>query len=403
MKPDLVVLRMGELTLKGKNRSKFENRVIQHIQTILRAYPQVALHREYGRLYLRLHGAPYEPIAEQLRNVFGLFSFSPAVQTALDPVIIQQAALELVQSRSNPPATFKVEVKRVNKLFPMNTPELARFVGGYILPRIPGLKVDVRKPELQLVIEIREDGAYLFDRVEAAPGGFPLGTNGKAMLMLSGGIDSPVAGWYAMRKGLKLEAVHFHSYPYTSERAKHKVRELASQLAHYSGCIRLHMVPLTEIQLKLKQNAQENLLVTHTRRAMYRLCERLAEREGARAIVTGESLGQVASQTLPSLDVIGRASGLPLLRPLIMMDKQEIIPVAERIGTFDLSIQPYEDCCTLFLPRSPSTNPNVHVVERQEAVWGWYEELLNDAIARTETELVFPGGPQLEEDDQDLF
>ncbi|MDF2814315.1 MAG: thiI, partial [Paenibacillus sp.] len=360
----------------------------------------VTVRQEFGRVYIDLGEYAFEPIAAELSKVFGLHSFSPAIRCGLDMDEIKQAVLESMNSLKVKPETFKVSVRRVNKDFPLDTYELNRLLGGAILESISGLKVDVHNPKLDIRVEIRDKETLVFSEVFPGPGGFPLGTNGRAMLLLSGGIDSPVAGWLAMRKGLRLEAVHFHSYPFTSERATDKVIELTRVLAQYAGKITLHLVPFTHIQTRLKQECHENLLITLMRRAMFRITEQLAERQNALAIVTGESLGQVASQTLPSIHVIGKNVSIPILRPLIAMDKSEITKLAEQIGTFPISILPYEDCCTLFVPKSPSTNPNLTVVERQEQKMDWLPEAILSAIADTETRYMVP---EAEEEIDHLF
>ncbi|MDF2714731.1 MAG: thiI [Paenibacillus sp.] len=392
MRTDIILLRFGELMLKGRNRSRFENQIVQQIKRVLKPLPQAVLRTEsYGRMYVELNGESYEEAEKALGKVFGLLSFSPAIKTIPDMKAIEEAVLLAMSRLPRTPQTFKISVRRVNKQFPHETFELHRLLGGHVLKHVEGLKVDVHNPEVDLRVEIRHLETFVYSESVPGPGGFPLGSNGKAMLMLSGGIDSPVAGWFAMKRGLRIEAVHFHSYPYTSERAKQKVIDLTRTLAEYAGSIHLHLVPFTDIQTRLKESCRENLIITLMRRAMYRITEQLAERREALAIVTGESLGQVASQTLASMNVIGRAASLPVLRPLVTMDKLEIIPLAEKIGTFSISILPYEDCCTLFVPKSPSTNPSLKVVERQEQ---WMEEWLPDAIreavSRTETMLVKP-------------
>ncbi|CAH1204447.1 putative tRNA sulfurtransferase [Paenibacillus allorhizoplanae] len=385
MKPDCLILRFGEMMLKGKNRRRFEQSVMIQIRKVLSSFPDVRYIPEFGRVYVELGGAAYEQASASLQRVFGLASFSPAYHAPLELASIQETALRMMQALPKQPATFKVTVRRVNKSFPHDSQQMNYLVGGYVLQAIPGLQVDVRKPEVELRVEIREDKVLLYVEVIEGAGGFPSGTSGKALLMLSGGIDSPVAGWLAMRKGLTMEAIHFHSYPYTSERAKDKVIQLANQLAGYTDSLKLHMVSFTEVQTSIHRVYQDNLLVTLIRRAMYRIAERIAAREGLGAIVTGESLGQVASQTLPSLNAIGRVVTLPLLQPLMMMDKQEIIGLAESIGTFSISILPYEDCCSLFLPPSPSTNPNITLVEKLEASMGFLNELIDKAVLETET------------------
>jgi thiamine biosynthesis protein ThiI len=391
MNPDFVMLRLGELTLKGRNRYRFEQTVLQQVRERLQPYSNIRFTREFGRIYLQLNGEPYSEIAARLGQVFGLYSFSPVMQAPLDLPSIRETALQLMKSLPSPPATFKVSTRRSNKSFPYDSIEMNHMVGGYILAALPQLKVDVHRPEVELKVEIRGDTAYIYSSVEKGLGGFPAGSNGKAMLMLSGGIDSPVAGWLSMKRGLAVEAVHFHSYPYTSERAKDKVVQLAKKLAEYTDSIRLHFVAFTELQTKLHQAYKGNLEITMMRRAMFRITEKLALLNGAGAIVTGESLGQVASQTLASLDAIGRVVEIPLLRPLITMDKTEIIAVAERIRTYSISILPYEDCCTLFLPKSPSTKPNLALVEHIESRLDWLEESIARAVEQTETITVTSG------------
>ncbi|WP_281272183.1 tRNA uracil 4-sulfurtransferase ThiI [Paenibacillus flagellatus] len=397
---DVILLRFGELMLKGRNRARFENQIVQQIKRVLKPLPNAVLRTEsYGRMYVELNGERFEAAAKALEKVFGLLSFSPAIKTesALEP--IREAALRAMSRLPVKPETFKVSVKRVDKQFPHDTFEMHRLVGGHVLQHVEGLKVDVHDPDVELRIEIRQNETFVYSESVPGPGGFPLGSNGKAMLMLSGGIDSPVAGWFAMKRGLRIEAVHFHSYPYTSERAKQKVIDLTRVLSDYAGSIMLHLVPFTDIQTRLKETCRENLLITLMRRAMFRITEQLAEKREALAIVTGESLGQVASQTLASMNVIGRAATLPVLRPLVMMDKIDIMTIAEKLETFPISILPYEDCCTLFVPKSPSTNPSLKVVERQEE-WmeDWLPEAIRQAVDKTETMWIKPDDKSSEED-----
>lgn len=401
---DTIVLRYGDLTMKGRNRGRFENRMLQQVRNVLRSFPETAYWKTYGRLYVKLNGAPCEPVVERLKQLFGLVSVSPVVTAKPELESIRAAALSLMQSLDRPPATFKMSVKRAWKSFPHSSQEMNHLVGAHILRAFPELKVDVRQPELELRVDIQEEAAYIFHEVIPAAGGFPFGSNGKAMLLLSGGIDSPVAGWMAMRKGLELEAVHFHSYPFTSEQAKDKVVALAQRLTYFSGTpMKLHLVPFTDIQTAIAQSNQEHLTITLMRRAMLRIAEKLADQSGAGGLVTGESLGQVASQTLGSMNVIGRAATLPLLKPLIMMDKNEIIHIAEKIGTYETSILPYEDCCTLFLPKSPSTNPNLRVVEKVESNIPDLDGMIERAVEGTERMVLSPGEdarlPAGEEDD----
>lgn len=386
MKYDMLLLRYGEITLKGKNRGRFENAVISHIRSVLKDFPKAKIRKEYGRLYVELNGEEPEPLIASLQKIFGLSSISPVVvsSTELDSILETSSAF-IGQMNMEEEVTFKVHARRVWKAFPHSSHEMNHLVGAPLLKKYPLLKVSMKDPELTLHVEIREQGTYIFCQTIPAVGGFPRGSNGKAMLLLSGGIDSPVAGWSSMRRGLEVECVHFYSYPFTSRLAKEKVIELAKVLSGYAGEIKIHLVPFTEVQTSFTGIGQDNLIITLMRRSMLRIAELLAKREGALAIVTGDSLGQVASQTLPSMNVIGRATELPLLRPLIMMDKNEIIRISKEIGTYETSILPYEDCCTLFVPKSPTTNPNLRVVENVEASIEKLPELIQDAFERTET------------------
>jgi len=393
MKEELILARFGELTIKGRNRGRFEELMVKQIKLALSAYPALTYRKTFGRLYIQLNEAPYPLVAERLKDVFGIASFSPVARCGHDLADIRDTALQAVREVQPAPRTFKVSVRRAWKQYPHDSQEMNHLVGAHVLRNSRELKVDVRHPDLELRVDIQPDGTYVYAAVEQASGGFPLGMNGKAMLLLSGGIDSPVAGWMAMRKGLEIEAVHYHSYPFTSEQAKEKVISLTQRLAYYGGKIRLHLVPFTELQTRLAHNGQEHLIITLMRRAMLEIAERLAEQRGALAIVTGDSLGQVASQTLGSMNVIGRETKLPLLRPLVMMDKLDIIRVAERIRTYETSILPYEDCCTLFVPKSPATNPNLRIVERVESQLGTERErLIEEAVRGTETLILTENG-----------
>jgi tRNA uracil 4-sulfurtransferase len=384
MQPEWVLLRYGELVLKGRNRHRFERRVLNQVKRVLRDFTSIRYSPEFGRIMLKLNGNAYEAVLPALRRVFGIASVCPVYTAPLEVEAIQEAALAVTRQLQPPPRSFKMNVRRANKQFPHDSQEMNRLVAGHVLRNTPELKVDLHQPDMELRVELREEQALLYSRVDEGAGGYPLGSNGKAMLMLSGGIDSPVAGYLAMRQGLKLEAVHFHSFPYTSERSQQKVQDLVRKLSGFAGPIRLHMVPFTEVQTKIHQHYKENLLITLLRRAMMRITEMLAEAHEAGAIVTGESLGQVASQTLPSMQAIGGVVRMPLIRPLVCMEKQAIIRIAEDIDTYELSIEPYEDCCTIFLPPSPSTNPNLRVIESIERNMPWLEEALRDAVNRTE-------------------
>ncbi|QGQ95744.1 tRNA 4-thiouridine(8) synthase ThiI [Paenibacillus psychroresistens] len=384
MKPEVIIVRLGDLTLKGKNRYIFEKKIHIQIQKLLAPYEKINIKTEFARFYIELNGESYNEVIEVIKPIFGISSFSPAISAEIDLKAMQTRALEWMQSIISKPQTFKVSVKRANKEFLYDSLQVSYWVGGYILNAVEGLKVDVKRPDLELRVDIRQHVAYIFTEVVEGAGGFPIGSNGKAILMLSGGIDSPVAGWMAMRQGLEIEAIHFHSIPYTSERAKMKVIELGERLALYGGRLKVHFISFAEIQTRLQNEGQPNLLITLMRRSMLRITEKLAQQQNALGIVTGESLGQVASQTLSSLHTIGHEIKLPILRPLIMSDKSTIIQKAEQIGTFDISIQPYEDCCTLFIPKTPSTNPNLKVVQRLERKMLWLLEFEDKALQEDE-------------------
>lgn len=389
---DMLILRFGEITIKGRNRSRFEKVAYNHVKALLRPFPRTEFRKEFGRIYVVLNGEPFQEIVAAMKNVFGVASICPVKVAPSRLEDILATAVAFMKERAAAPGTkFKVSARRVWKPFPHSSQEMNRLVGGPILSACPQLKVDVHEPELELRVEIREQGTYLFSEVIPGAGGFPLGTNGKAMLLLSGGIDSPVAGWSALRRGLEIECVHFHSYPFTSKKAEQKVIDLAAVLSHYAGSIKLHLVPFTEIQTALAQTGQDNLIITLMRRAMLRIATKLAERSGALALVTGDSLGQVASQTLSSMNAIGRATELPLLRPLVMTDKTDIIALAQQIETYELSILPYEDCCTLFVPKSPSTNPNLGILENIERSLPELAQQIEQAVKNTETIVIRPG------------
>lgn len=390
---DRLILRLGEITLKGKNRSRFEKTISEHVRAVLRPYPKAHVRREYGRMYVETGGESVEALIQVLKNVFGIMDIIPVKQTLpqLDDIIA--AAVELIgEQQIEQLTTFKVSVKRVWKEFPHSSQDMNHLVGSPVLRAYPLLKVDVRQPEIELRVEIRDGAAYIYSELIPAVGGFPRGSNGKAMLLLSGGIDSPVAGWQSMRRGLEVECIHFHSYPFTSERAKEKVVDLTRVLAGYAGVVKLHVVPFTEIQTAFTTTGQDNLMITLMRRAMLRIATKIAEQQKGLALITGESLGQVASQTLSSMNAIERATELPILRPLVMTGKDEIIQIAKEIGTYDLSILPYEDCCTLFIPKSPTTNPNLRIIEKVESFLE-LEPMIERAVEQTELMIIEAGSP----------
>ncbi|HJV46472.1 MAG TPA: tRNA uracil 4-sulfurtransferase ThiI [Bacillota bacterium] len=399
---DDILIRYGEMALKGKNRGMFEKQLVDNLKRNLREFPKAKVEKAYGRMYIALNGEPYESVAEKVGKVFGITSFSPTKRVE-NPTLeeIQKAALSVILDTSPQPRTFKVEVKRSNKRFPHRSMEMNHLVGGYILRNFEGIKVDVHQPEVLLRIEIRNEGAFITATNVPAFGGLPVGTSGKAMLLLSGGIDSPVAGWLAMKRGLRIEGIHFESPPFTSERARQKVLDLAGIVSQYGqGEIKVHMVPFTEIQTQIRQKCPEHYLITIMRRFMMRIAERLAVKQKALAIATGESLGQVASQTLESMHTINQVTRFPIIRPVVTMDKTEIIQLAHRIGTYETSILPFEDCCTIFVPKSPVTRPSIEKAIKFEEELD-IEQLIEDAVQKTE--VVRVSFAQKEAVNMDLF
>lgn len=339
--------------------------------------------RTYGRMYLFLNGEEYEEVAQRLKQVFGIKSFSPALHAELDIDSIKEVALEAIKEIHPQPKTFKVSVRRPNKSFPHRSQEMNHIIGSHILTNTENITVDVHDPKAEVLVEVRQDGAYIMcEKVEGA-GGLPVGTSGKAMLMLSGGIDSPVAGYLCMKRGLRVEGVHFHSYPFTSERAKQKVVDLAQKLTHFAGEVRLHIVPFTEIQTEIKKHVPDDYSITIMRRIMVRITEALADKRKALGIATGDNVGQVASQTLESMHTINEVTNYPMIRPLVTMDKLEIIQIAKEIDTYDISILPFEDCCTVFQPKNPKTKPTRKQANRVEEPLD-IESLVQKAVAETE-------------------
>ncbi|MDW7651735.1 MAG: tRNA uracil 4-sulfurtransferase ThiI [Bacillota bacterium] len=380
----LYLIRYGEIGLKGKNRKFFENALTSNIKKALAGVAECKIHRSHSRNFVEVLHGDADAVAKRLTEVFGIVSISPVAIAGLDLEDIKAVALREFSRVVRPGLRFKVETKRANKQFPVKSPEVSREVGGHLLANIEELVVDVRTPEMVLDVEIREHETYIYTDTIPGPGGLPVGVAGKGLLLISGGIDSPVAGWMSMKRGVTVEALHFHSFPFTSERAKEKVIDLCRELTRYGGKIRLHVAHFTEIQKELRMKTPERLTVTLMRRMMFRIAERLAQKRGALALITGESLGQVASQTMESMNVIERVTVIPVLRPLIGLDKEEITVISRKIGTYPISIRPYEDCCTVFLPDFPATRPRLADVEAAEAALD-IDALITESLEKTET------------------
>ncbi len=381
----VILVRYAEIHLKGLNRPFFERLLVDRIKQALEPI-RVNVEREQGRIFV--YGVEEEQLKdsmERLKRVFGIHSISPACCVDKDWNTIRDAAIaetkELVQNGT--PMTFKCFARRADKRFMMTSEQICRELGHELLEAYPNLSVDVHRPELKVTVEIRQQSAFVYTKEILGAGGMPVGSNGKAMLLISGGIDSPVAGYMIAKRGVVLDAVHFYSYPYTSERARDKVVELAKLVSRYAGVINLYLVPFTDIQLTIYDKCPSTETTVLMRRLMMKIAERIAKDTGSLALITGESIGQVASQTIESLCVTDDAVSMPVFRPLIGFDKEEIIEKAQRIGTFETSILPYEDCCTVFVPKHPVTKPKVDKLRESEALVD-FEPMIEDAIAKTE-------------------
>ena len=366
----LILVRYGEIYLKGQNRPFFEKMLINNIKKTLEPFGKPKVYKAQGRIYienLKVEGI----VLDRLSKVFGAIGINPAWKTDKDlesiKAMIKMVIKDALEKATKENLTFKVESRRADKTFPMNSMDLSREMGGFILRNFPGLKVDVHNPDIKVNLEIREH-AYAYHENIPGAGGMPVGTNGKTALLLSGGIDSPVAGWMIAKRGVRLTAVHYHSFPYTSDKAKEKVIDLCRLLTEYCGPIRLHVVPFTEIQQELYEKCPDGLLTILMRRFMMRIAERIAKKEGAQALVTGESIGQVASQTLEALASTDDVVSMPVFRPLVGLDKNEIVEISKKINTYETSILPYEDCCTVFVPRHPVTRPKLEKVRQAETL-----------------------------------
>ena len=362
-----VMVRYGELSTKGKNKKAFISRLAQNVKAALHDFPEVKVHGERDRMHLELHDANSDEVLKRLESIFGIQNFSPVMKLERDMEQVKKVAVEMVKEQYAPGKTFKIATRRADHDFHLDTTDINLLLGDEVIDHIEGIQVQMKKPDITLRVEIRLNGIFLSCQTIQGAGGSPVGTSGKGMLMMSGGIDSPVAGYLAMKRGVGVEAVHFHSPPYTSPRALQKAKDLTSKIAAYSGKLQFIEVPFTEIQEEIKKNIPEGYLMTVTRRFMMRITDRIREQRRGLAIYNGESLGQVASQTMHSMIAINDVTTTPVLRPLVSMDKNEIIDIAKKIDTFELSIQPFEDCCTIFAPPAPKTKPDLQKTRDFEA------------------------------------
>lgn len=380
MNYDHIMVRFGELSTKGKNKKEFIRILGKNIKSALSDFSSIEIITRYDHIYVKLNGEDYAPIMEILQDVSGIHSLSLVYKTNDDIENLKSVALALIKQEEG--KTFKVHTKRANKAYPIISDQINRIIAGEIL-RNTSLSVDVHKPDIMLSIEIRDDGAYIFTKTFKGAGGYPLGAGGRVMHMLSGGIDSPVAAYLLMRRGLTIECIHFSSPPYTNIGVIEKLKDLLRKLNKYQPTIRLNIIPFTKLQEEIYRNSDESYAITLMRRMMFRLASRLSKQRHCMAISSGESVGQVASQTLESMNVINEVTNVPVLRPLITTDKEDIINLSRKLDTYEISIRPYEDCCTIFAPKNPKTKPILEKCEMFEAKFD-YEKMIEEALNNVE-------------------
>lgn len=380
MKYDYIMIRFGELSTKGKNKKDFIRLLTRNIKLNLSNFKNLAFETFYDHIYVKLNDEDYKEVITSLQDVSGIHSMSLVLRTDDDIENLKKVCLELIKQEEG--KTFKVKAKRANKSYPIISDQINRIIAGEILKNT-SLTVDVHNPDILLSIEIRNEGAYVFTKTYKGAGGYPLGAGGRIMHMLSGGIDSPVAAYLIMKRGITIECIHFASPPYTNIGVIEKLKDLLKKLNRYQENIRLNIIPFTAIQEEIYRVSDESYAITLMRRMMYRLASGLAKRRHILAISSGESVGQVASQTLDSLNVINDVTNMPVIRPLVTTDKEEIINISRRIDTYDISIRPYEDCCTIFAPKNPKTKPNLKKCEEFESKFD-YQKMIDDALNNIE-------------------
>ncbi|MBQ8293063.1 MAG: tRNA 4-thiouridine(8) synthase ThiI [Bacilli bacterium] len=382
---DHILIRYGELSLKKSNRNQFIKKINNHIERALKAFPNLTFEARGLRFYIILNGESELPIIPILKKIPGIYSFSVVARCESNIEDIKKLAIEVLKEKDYQNAKFKVDTNRGDKNFPMTSQEITKEVSRELFRNLQGLKADVHNPDFILNIDVRYEGTFIFTDIIMGLGGFPAGILGKTMLMISGGIDSVIAGYEVIKKGMDVEAVHFASPPHTSDMALQKVVDLLQELTIYTSNqnINLHVVPFTKIQDEIYKHVREDYGITVMRRMMYRIAESLANKQGAQAIVNGESVGQVASQTLESMAVINNVTNMPVIRPLATLDKSDIIEKSMKIGTYDISIRPYEDCCTVFVPKHPQIKPKLEVAINEENKFD-YQTLIEEALENTE-------------------
>lgn len=380
----IILVKYGEIILKGLNRHTFEDLLIRNIKSSLKPI-KATVWRAQATIYIDVENPDdLDEAVNRLQKVFGIVAIIRAYVLSKDFETLKEEAKEVLRDELLDATTFKVEAKRADKKYPMTSLELAMELGGYLHDTYPHLKVDVHNPEKRITLEVRETNVYVYCNRIKGLGGMPVGSNSKAILLLSGGIDSPVAGYMVAKRGVAIEAVHFFSHPYTSERAKDKVLKLAKIVSAYTGGMKVHIVPFTDIQLEIKEKCPAEQLTIIMRRFMMAIAEKVAIQRNAKALVTGESIGQVASQTVEAMYVTNDAVRIPVFRPVIGMDKEEIVEIARKIDTFDTSVLPYEDCCTVFTPRHPLTKPKLETIVKSEKLLD-FDRLVQEAVDGVET------------------
>ncbi len=384
MKYDHIMVRFGELSTKGKNKKDFIFRLGDNIRNALKEYKSLTYQVRMDHIYIKLNDENPETVIERLKDVSGIYSFSLVIKTDTDIENLKNVVLDLLLKENK--KTFKMRAKRADKLYPIISDDINRIIAGHVLKNSE-YKVDVHNPDVLVSITIRNDAAYIYTSDIVGAGGYPLGVGGKALMMMSGGIDSPVASYLLMKRGVAIECVHFAAPPYTNAAVIDKIKDLCKELNRYQAKIKVHVVPFTKLQEDIYKYSNESYAITIMRRMMYRISERLAKKYKCLALANGESIGQVASQTLVSMDVINAVTNMPVIRPLAIFDKTDIIKISKKINTYAISIRPYEDCCTIFAPKNPKTMPKLEEVEAFEEKWD-YESEINDCISNAETIVV---------------
>ncbi|MEL7646932.1 MAG: tRNA uracil 4-sulfurtransferase ThiI [Sedimentibacter sp.] len=382
---NIVAVSFGEIFLKGKNRGSFEHKLIEQIKFALKEYKDVVVYKEFGKVFIETpHLEDMDNIIEKTRKVFGIVAISPSIKTTTDPETIIEKTIELFKylTEKQDIKTFKVNTKRSDKNFPISSMDFSAEVGGKILAQFQSVKVDVHNPDVEIYIDIKKNCYISSEKIKTA-GGLPIGSGGRALLLLSGGIDSPVAGYMIAKRGVEINALYFHTYPFTSERANEKVKKLKEILEEYCGKFKLFSINILEVHKSIKEFCREDETTILARRFMMRIAEKIAHENNMDMLITGESLGQVASQTMKSMAVIENAIDMPILKPLVGMDKTEIMEISREIGTFETSILPYDDCCSVFAPKHPLINPRLDSIQRSESKLN-VEELVEKAYSTLE-------------------